>query len=540
MAVTFTGKVTNKDWLTFKPYNAFSDYDKPFLKLANEVNKLFLSEKKWFSNYEMGSENLKDLACILTSYFEDYISEIGIWQAFINHNKQTCGYYLPFYDLTDYDPDYLNWQDTAYLIWHYMSKNHEDVTLAPDYPLTLAFAQDIFDLFENAIETTDATDFYESYFSVPANLNFFDFKTRLAWLTFDAYLLGPDANRAFADDMDELFAASPPQIQREMIAKFMYANREKYLYAHRFSFGALNAPELFAKLATCPEPKIEEIKNLALVHSGKFTYEGAENNYFLFRHLVTKQLYRVRQDSVQQPPTDATDKSIYDFSVVKWDNDWWITGILIVNELSPAKITNYQDQPFTKSWMYAPEQLQKLQESTELMYASFVEYYGSPLAIFDSPAKLEASLEDYFDFHAEKQGLADEGYKKRREAFKNEQQKLRSAAIQDLPDEEKPTGIFFMKGVGTITIANIAEIIRMMEAPSLSEKEQVDLFLDLYINLLPAVSEYLLQNYPTKNVKFPLPGSQVDALQNKEYFWRFYNPQEFAPIYPLLTMVDFK
>jgi hypothetical protein len=78
----------------------------------------------------------------------------------------------------------------------------------------------------------------------------------------------------------------------------------------------------------------------------------------------------------------------------------------------------------------------------------------------------------------------------------------------------------------------------MMEAELLTDIEQVSLFLDLYLNLLPAVSEYLLQKYPTKNVIFPLQASQVDALQNKEYFWRFYNPQEFEPNYPLLTMVD--
>ncbi|WP_146903666.1 DUF3843 family protein, partial [Adhaeribacter aerolatus] len=141
MAITLTGKVTNKDWLALKPYKTFNDYDKPFLKLASEVNNLLSKEKKWFLKYEMGSENLKELACILTSYFEDFISEIGIWQTFINHNKETCGFYLPFYDLTEYDTEYLNPQDIAYLIWHYMSKNYVDSTLAPDFPLTLVLHQ---------------------------------------------------------------------------------------------------------------------------------------------------------------------------------------------------------------------------------------------------------------------------------------------------------------------------------------------------------------------------------------------------------------
>ncbi|WP_170252635.1 hypothetical protein, partial [Adhaeribacter aerolatus] len=403
-----------------------------------------------------------------------------------------------------------------------------------------AFAQDIFTLFEKAIETTDATDFYENYFSVPDTLNFFDFKTRLNWLAFGSYLPGPDTKREFNDEMADLVNTTPAGLQLPMLDKIMYMYREKFLYSYRYSFGALNAPELFANLAICPAPKKEEIKNLALVHSGKFTYEGSENNHFLFRHLFTKTLYKVRQDSVQAPPTDDKAKKTYDFSVIKWNNDWWITGMMVVNELKPAEIANYQKQPFTKFWMYGPEEAEKLQKSVDLMHASFVEYYGSPLATFNSPEELESSLQDYFDFHAEKQGAADENYRKKRLSSRKEQEKLTASAIQNLPDEEKPTGIFFVKGVGTVTISNIAEIIRRMEAESLSSDEQLKLFLDLSINLLPAVAEYLLQHYPTKNVKFPIPGSQVDALENMAYFWRYYNPEEFGPIYPLVTTVEFE
>jgi len=48
MGVVRNTKLTFKDWLAFKPYGAFSDYDKKYHHLAVKVYDIFLENSGWF------------------------------------------------------------------------------------------------------------------------------------------------------------------------------------------------------------------------------------------------------------------------------------------------------------------------------------------------------------------------------------------------------------------------------------------------------------------------------------------------------------
>jgi Protein of unknown function (DUF3843) len=72
-------------------------YDNFYLNLCNEVYELLKSEEDFFDDKEMEREQIRQLTCVIVSYYEDFISEIGIWSTFAEHNKKTIGEYLPFY-----------------------------------------------------------------------------------------------------------------------------------------------------------------------------------------------------------------------------------------------------------------------------------------------------------------------------------------------------------------------------------------------------------------------------------------------------------
>ena len=118
---TSADKVYIKDWMTFKPYDVHTSYDLHYLKIANDIYEgiLVVKNKKVFA-FDIPAPKM--LACIIPSYYEDYVSEIGIWKAFTSDNEELYGYYLPFYESEEYDPDYINPKDIAYLIWHFCCK----------------------------------------------------------------------------------------------------------------------------------------------------------------------------------------------------------------------------------------------------------------------------------------------------------------------------------------------------------------------------------------------------------------------------------
>ncbi len=113
-------KIYIKDWLCLKPYTDQTATDSYYLKLSNDVLKVLNQTKQTFS-LQIGfeDEDLKDLACLLTSYFEDIISETNIWNSFIRLHKRLYKIQLPFFKLNEYVEEEINVQDICFLIWYF-------------------------------------------------------------------------------------------------------------------------------------------------------------------------------------------------------------------------------------------------------------------------------------------------------------------------------------------------------------------------------------------------------------------------------------
>lgn len=63
----------------------------------------------------------------LTGYFQDIMTDSGVWRSFINRHHDLYGRWLPFYDADDdYIPYELNPQDVRFLIWYTLAMNCED------------------------------------------------------------------------------------------------------------------------------------------------------------------------------------------------------------------------------------------------------------------------------------------------------------------------------------------------------------------------------------------------------------------------------
>lgn len=115
-----------KDWLLLKPYNSQTTTDSYYLKLSNDVKQAITTNKQSFvlQRY-LSKENINHLACFLTSYFEDIISETNIWNSFIRVHKRLYKKQLPFYDVDEYYEEEINAQDVSFLIWYFLNTIQE-------------------------------------------------------------------------------------------------------------------------------------------------------------------------------------------------------------------------------------------------------------------------------------------------------------------------------------------------------------------------------------------------------------------------------
>ena len=63
-----------------------------------------------------------------------------------------------------------------------------------------------------------------------------------------------------------------------------------------------------------------------------------------------------------------------------------------------------------------------------------------------------------------------------------------------------------------------------------------------WLNLKPDahyfVTNYLLQHYPTHNLRFPIPASKINPVREALFLCRFQNPNNFGLPIPNLRNID--
>ncbi len=77
------------DWLEFKPYEKQTQSDNYYLKICNEVKRVITTNKQSFVfQIYLDKKEIDYLACFLTSYLEDLISETNIWNSFVKAHQR--------------------------------------------------------------------------------------------------------------------------------------------------------------------------------------------------------------------------------------------------------------------------------------------------------------------------------------------------------------------------------------------------------------------------------------------------------------------
>lgn len=144
-------KIYNKDWVEHHPYKTSDAVDSYFADLAEKVYNTITTSI--ISNAFIDSATTKDVAIRLTMWFEDLVSETGIWKAVTTEFKQRYNYTLPFYELNEYyEEGMVNIEDIRFLIWNEMQSLQNQVFINPENIGINVLSYNIFKLFEDEWE----------------------------------------------------------------------------------------------------------------------------------------------------------------------------------------------------------------------------------------------------------------------------------------------------------------------------------------------------------------------------------------------------
>lgn len=101
-----------------------SPTDKYYFDLCNHLIKI-ATERNLFPSYP--EKVVERAALALVGYYQDVISDAGIWRSFINENRRLYNYTVPFYEPGDDYMDYeLNRVDVEFMVWYALCMNYEN------------------------------------------------------------------------------------------------------------------------------------------------------------------------------------------------------------------------------------------------------------------------------------------------------------------------------------------------------------------------------------------------------------------------------
>ncbi len=170
-----------KDWMAIHPYTNQQPSDGYFIDLANRFLRICPMKN-------IPATLCKKICLYAAAYFEDVISGLGLWHAFVARHTEWYGSALPFYRTgSDYVTDEINEEDIRFILWNTLQKaTHEHPYIHPLDPLIETTARSFFHLLEEEYETAPANEMLQDFFKDST-----DADRKLRWLFGHTYLTEP-------------------------------------------------------------------------------------------------------------------------------------------------------------------------------------------------------------------------------------------------------------------------------------------------------------------------------------------------------------
>lgn len=525
--------IPEKYWKATKPYQDCNPANDFYFGIANEVYMVLKSEEHFILEDILASSYLFLLACNITSYYEDKVSDLGIWKAFIDTNMDLYGYALPFYNLDDYDPKGINIQDIQYLLWHRLTKDRDNI-MAPNLKNFSYLAESIFSIFEKSKSKAKKNTRFKQYFTVSDNSDLYPMRATLQWLATQSYLIGGDLRLKFNEDLE---SSNKKMAEINNEDYIFYMTMEDYGYSKRSSFSSLSAPEVLSRIAIASDAVKENIKTLSR-HMGVYIYRGREAHHHIFQHAQTSRTYRVTKDSVAESAQNPlTLGQWFYMSLIWWQGEWWLTGMMSGGVKAENMLEEQREKPLSDKALWSAEQKETALKSNQEQYEVFLETFGGPYVEYQSK---KAYREDAILFQ---QNLRKKLKKVKQLAPEDIEQIENVAYAMTGQLDATEFGVFFSPIQGMQLLFNVPYVIELMKKPNPTHHEKKTLFFRFIEDGFSfEFLKYLMEQYPTDNLQFPLENYPFDVPKHFHFLRRFFHPNNFGSFsnLPNIALVNYK
>ena len=478
-------KIYPKKWLELHPYKQTNSVDQYYVGIANEIHKRLYSST--IADAFEEEENIRYTSLCLAAWFEDVISQTGIWQAFTAECRKRYGAYLPFYPIKgDYFPDEINLEDIRFLLWHHIQYLCRGISaINPENPGIEQTAQEIYGLLAEEYETAPENERMQEflYHSAMGEEDFFRYREILDWFHYQCYFNIENVAQC-RDEAERLL--DDEKITPEMAETLIYATRTSLTFKGRRNLLSLTSPEWLALIGKA-HPEHQLWGKVKARENSCYLLEKEDDEFLYVKDLCSEDEgeFKITKKSLNLSAIRSREagKSTLICELIYFGNAWWQCGMLLENKYD-QKMAEYVDD-LTK---------QKEKTNEKAAFHDFIKASGGKSFVFCQ------SQEEISDFLLNKMGYG-----------------LKEAL--DIPRIHTETGAMLMANphTGLHIQFKLCECIKSPDNPNYNKEEAEKNAIMFIVNpdIIPYQLSCILQD------EGMLPDAYLNSLQRKEYGQEF-------------------
>jgi len=327
---TFTrNRIYPNDWLQTKPYLHADEVDLYYVKLANKVADI-IRESLIAEAFDTQQSLLK-AALVITCWFEDLCSNIGIWRVVNDECTKRYGSKLPFYNIEDYIPGIVNQQDLCLLIWDLVQSEHKDEgrVMNPENPGKWELANTLFELLNEEYETAPENErLYEFVHNHLATTQIWEARGLMSWFHYRSYI----GHHNFQALMDTIYDEIEEEDWKKVSPKILYGYSTVMTFTHKRNLLSLTTPQWLARIRM---DKVYE--DLTFDHMSMYLFKEFDEDGMVVEDLVNGEKCTIDYESFDPKTFRKSDfkerETIISLAKIKFGNKYYLCGSMVSNSM---------------------------------------------------------------------------------------------------------------------------------------------------------------------------------------------------------------
>lgn len=497
-------------WKGTRPTHGFSDYDQYYIDLAMTIHGLLLPYFHLVS--QLGKEETEQnrLCIALVSYFEDYISEVDLWTTFRDNCRETIGRDLPFYPLDDYDPDYINVQDIALLIWVWGAAGFTSNVIDPNHPTIITLAQTLYAIMEEYIEEAPATATFDEYFTVEDENDFYAVRNIMVWLSSGSWLYGMmDLRMGFEVELEERWRKIEIDEDVEFKNILTYELTLDYAINDISRMGGMRMPEVAARIIKGNPTIRERLLAMPKRIRGDFKIIEIGEKYHILQGLDSLRKIRVSTDSIDLDRYHGTDVTT---SLVRWGDEYWVSGALSkgIKKKKTSSMTGFVTYPIADA-----EERAEMVSSVAKQESVFLEHFKGRMHVCVDRKEVGEAMKGYY--------TALELFNAKDKGREPQLDKIPNMSLTNMPPNQQ-IALFFAPNEGIQFSPVAADLSNYLNGEDKGVFDSgSEAFLGMIENCDLNLVRYLVSHYPVDKLAEAVPF--VDFSQDIAAWCWFLNPK---------------